>query len=191
MEDPLALLEELIGKKVIIPRIQRQVRDKVLEKGIDYVILPLYSTRGKKDVPVQSGLNQWNAGGRKRNANEIYIPIPRIIHKKFPQFFPDKENPFTLRLPDGSLLSTKICQANGKALMSNPNSALGDWMLRKVLKVKEGELVTMDMLNLYGIDSIMIRKTSEVIDDTKVYEFFFSNGKYESYEQFINEDEVL
>jgi len=32
----------------------------------------------------KSGLNQWNARGRDRNPNEVYIPIPAEIHKNFP-----------------------------------------------------------------------------------------------------------
>lgn len=167
----------------------RSGKDHVLKKGEDYVILPLYSTKGEKHVPLQSGLNQWNAGGRSRDANEIYIPVPIQIHRKYPSFFPNRDTPFVLRLPDGSHLSAKICQQNGKALMSNPNASLGEWMLRKVLKLNEGELVTIDTLNLYGIDSIMIRKTPEIIEGEEVFELFFCNGEYESYEQFMNEED--
>ena len=35
-------------------------------------------------------MSQWNAGGRKRNLNEIYIPIPSEIHQLYPNFFPSK-----------------------------------------------------------------------------------------------------
>ncbi|HHU19176.1 MAG TPA: restriction endonuclease, partial [Bacilli bacterium] len=41
----------------------------------DFIILPLYSP-STKNVEQKSGLNQWNAGGRARNINEVYIPIP-------------------------------------------------------------------------------------------------------------------
>jgi hypothetical protein len=39
----------------------------------------------------RSGLNQWNARGRKRNESEVYIPIPKLIHDKFPNFFPGRQ----------------------------------------------------------------------------------------------------
>ena len=52
----------------------------------------------------------------------------------------------------------KICQDNGKALMSNPNKALGKWILRDVLSLKEGEVLTYQKLKELGIDSILITK---------------------------------
>ena len=51
------------------------------------VILPLFSDRGGRHVPEKSGLNQWNAGGRARNVNEIYIPIPHGYIRNFLGFF--------------------------------------------------------------------------------------------------------
>lgn len=125
--------------------------------GIDYVILPLYSVRDN-NVPIQSQLNQWNANGRPRNKNEVYISIPSIIHQKFPNFFPDRNKPFYLKTPSNEILNVKVCQDGGKALMSNPNKELGDWILRKVLKLREGELLTMERLEILGIDSVIICK---------------------------------
>jgi NgoFVII restriction endonuclease len=131
-------------------------------KPKEYVILPLFSDRGsKRHVPEKSGLNQWNASGRPRNPNEIYIPIPSWIHKIFPTFFPPRDQSFQLRLPDKSLLSAKVCQENSKALMSNPNSDLGEWLLRKVMQLKERELLTYDKLKVLGIDSVIVYKHSE------------------------------
>ena len=45
-----------------------------------------------------------------------------------------------------------------KSLMTNPNKDLGRWLLRKVLKLKECELLTYNMLEKKGIDSIEISK---------------------------------
>ena len=42
--------------------------------------------------------------------------------------------------------------------MSNPNKELGNWLLRKVLKLREGELLTMERLEILGIDSVIICK---------------------------------
>ena len=38
-------------------------------------------------------------------------------------------------LPSGEILSAKVCQQGRKALMTNPNNAMADWMLRKVLSL--------------------------------------------------------
>lgn len=184
LEEPLELLSLLLRNQTETARIHRAE-----VKGYDYIILPLYSERGGvRNVPEKSGLNQWNAGGRRRNANEVYIPIPKSIHHSYPDFFPDRDIPFELRLPDGSVLSAKVCQDGGKALMSNPNSALGEWILRKVLRKKEGELVTIEDLNTYGIDSIKVVSTHEInLAGEQIFKLVFSNTDYESYSDFIDD----
>ncbi len=182
LEEPLELLAQLLRKQSEGERIYRSE-----VKGYDYVVLPLYSNRGGvANVPEKSGLNQWNAGGRKRDANEVYIPIPKSIHHMYPNFFPDKDTPFELQLPDGKSLSVKLCQEGSKALMSNPNSALGEWILRKILRKAEGELVTIEDLNTYGVDSVKVisTHTTNAIGE-KVYKIFFSDGDYEDYRSFI------
>lgn len=135
LENPYQELAKLFGFEIApiqVPAIPNPF------ENLEHVILPLFSDRGaKRHVPEKSGLNQWNALGRPRNPNEIYIPIPKWIHNVFPKFFPARDKPFQLRLPDKSLLSAKVCQDNSKALMSNPNSALGEWLLRQVMNLKE------------------------------------------------------
>ncbi len=184
LEDPLDLLESFFStnKKEIISA-------KKLQRGIDYVILPLYSYSKTKGyyVAEKSGLNQFNAGGRKRNELEVYIPVPMAIHKSFPSFFPSRDIPFSLILPDGKILSAKICQDGGKALMSNPNKDLGEWILRKVLKKEPWKLVSMDDLNRLGFDSVCI-ESLHTIDENgmPLYRISFSNMN-ENYQTFINE----
>lgn len=184
LEDPLQLLSELLRKQT------KELKKACLQKGVDYVVLPLYSTRGKvAHVQEKAGLNQWNASGRKRDENEVYIPIPAKIHKEYPDFFPTKDEPFELQLPHGESLSAKICQEGGKALMSNPNSALGEWILRKVLKKKPGELVTMEDLNRFGVDSVYIEKKHRKNDSgCEVFSISFTTSTYESYQNFFEED---
>jgi hypothetical protein len=83
IDDPYSLLLELIedNKKLNL------AEDKLI-KGINYIILPLYGIHKKEKFIFEcSGLNQWNAKGRKRNFGEIYIPIPSEINKKYPFFF--------------------------------------------------------------------------------------------------------
>lgn len=182
LDEPLDLLASLLKEHIGVESI---IRTDV--KGRDYVVLPLYSSRGKKrHIPEKSGLNQWNAAGRKRNPNEVYIPIPITIHRFYPDFFPDKDTPFELRLPDSSSISAKVCQSGEKALMSNPNSVLGEWILRKVLRKKEGELVTIEDLNTYGIDSVKLISTHTTnVNGERVYKIVFSDGDYEDYGGFI------
>ena len=178
LSDPLILLEKLLTGK------QNEIYQPIV-KGYDYVILPLYSTKQKGRVSEKSGLNQWNAGGRARNANEVYIPIPSKIHLLYPDFFPKRDEPFELQLPDGKKLSAKICQTGGKALMSNPNSDLGEWLLRKILRKKEGSLVTRFDLDTFGFDSIMVVNTHKVNDDgLKIFRLEFVEDQ-DNFQEFI------
>ena len=149
--------------------------------GLDFVILPLFSLKGGKNVPLKSGLNQWNAGGRKRDLNEIYIPVPIEIHKLYPEFFPPRDTCFTLKTPLNENLNAKICQENGKALMSNPNSALAKWLLRGILRLKESELATLERLENLGFDSVIIEKISQ-------NEFSIDIMPLNSYEKFITDN---
>lgn len=151
------------------------------EEG-DFVILPLYSIGGGvRHVPVKSGLNQWNAGGRERSPGEIYIPIPTRIHQLYPKFFPERNIDFKLSLPTGEVLKAKVCQDNSKALMTNPNSDLSKWLLRTVLKLKEGKLATIEKLDQLGFDSVRIHKTGKLsykidISKTGSFESFLGQG---------------
>lgn len=177
LENPFDALESLLKKsdsEIIFAPLKKQ----------EHIFLPLYSTKkGKKVVPEKSGLNQWNASGRARASDEVYIPIPAWIHKAFPEFFPSREVPFSLLLPNGSDMSVKVCQDNSKALMSNPNIALGNWILRDVLDLKENELLTYEKLERIGLDSVVIYKS----EDGK-YDIDFA--KLGSYEEFSTQGDV-
>lgn len=147
-------------------------------KGINYVILPLYSIKKKeKFVFEKSDLNHWNAGGRKRDIGEIYIPIPRDIREDYPNFFPKRDIHFNLQIPTGEVFEAKVCQDNSKALMTNPNKALSDWLLRKVLQLKEGELATIEKLDKLGFDSVIILK-----DESENYKIdIMKTGSFDSF----------
>ena len=113
--------------------------------------------------------------------------MPAIIHQKFPDFFPSHEITFVLQLPDGNLMSAKMCQQGDKGLMSNPNSALGEWILRKVLKKRPGELVTINELNTFGIDSVLVEKTHKMDEEGKeIYSISFTSSSYENYQDFLD-----
>lgn len=149
-----------------------------LSKIMQTIYLPLYGKGGK--VFNSSGLNQWNAKGRARDKNEVYIPIPAEFHKYNSKFFPDKDTIFKLKLPNGDTIDAKLCQENSKALMSNPNKDLGKWILRDIFKIKEGELITNEILRDFGVDSVRIDKINEL-------EYEINFAKTASYENFIKD----
>lgn len=180
LEDPYPVLERLYKEATALFDVITQEKPNIT--------LPLYSKeRGNMYVPEKSGLNQWNAGGRKRKSEEVYIPIPIWINKLFNGFFPNRDTCFNLKLPDNKMLSAKICQGAskkhpewGKGFMSNPNTDLGNWLLRHVLKLPEGKLATYDLLNEIGVDSVEITKINN-----ENYEINFK--KIGSFEEFENE----
>ncbi|UAM97337.1 restriction endonuclease [Polaribacter litorisediminis] len=173
IEDPYSLLLDLFSSHQY-----KSAKDKLI-KGENYIVLPLYGIKKKeKYVFEKSGLNQWNAGGRKRNLGEIYIPIPKNIHNEYPKFFPERDETFNLEIPTGEVFEAKVCQDNSKALMTNPNKALSDWLLRKVLQLKEGELATIEKLDKLGFDSVIITKNENS-------EFKIDIMKTESYDKFL------
>lgn len=173
-DDPFELLEKYLSDEF-----QADTSNRI----IDTLYLPLYSyKRGtlNKFVPERSGLNQWNAGGRERKPNEVYIPIPAEIRKYKPDFFPSRDESFMLHLPNGSFKMAKVCQDSSKALMSNPNEDLGKWILRDVLNLQENELVTYEKLEQIGIDTVQLNKYED-----GTYEINFRElGTFETYKQF-------
>lgn len=168
IEDPFVALEQLMQK------VGSDLTFATIRKG-EKVFLPLYSTRGEKHVAEKSGLNQWNAAGRPRNPNEIYIPIPAWIHDVFTDFFPPRDQHFNLHLPDGKQFEAKVCQDNKKALMTKHNADLGQWLLRDVLGLEERELLTYEKLERIGMDSVVIYKN----DDSNFEINFARIGSYE------------
>ncbi len=202
LEDPYQLLMELsenMSKKndIYIPEIniniewqKTQLDKEILNKPV--LCLPLYSRKGKKKekiVEEKSGLNQWNAGGRKRNANELYIPYLKEDRERSIDFFPPRNIPFTLRLPDGTKISAKVCQEAdknnpkiGKSIMSNPNKVLGKWLLRDVFELEEGTLVTYEMLEKFGVDSVIFVKNEEL-------DYSVDFAEIGTYEKFYDENE--
>lgn len=174
LENPYDVILGLLGE-FEIPKIE----SAVTKFTGNYVILPLYGLKGEaKKVFEKSGINQWNAGGRKRDSGEIYIPIPVEIHKNYPDFFPNRHVDFELKVPTGEVLTARICQDGGKALMTNPNNALADWLLRKVLNLKEGELATIEKLENLGFDSVVIYKNNDL-------SYSIDKAKLDSYPAFI------
>ena len=200
MDDPYMFLLQLTQKmseadKRVIGHVSNQgdvleqytnmLSKRIVDKPM--LCLPLYSRRGpdkEKFIAEKSGLNQWNAAGRVRDVNEIYIPYQSIDRQRNLTFFPPRDTSFTLHLPDGSEILAKVCQEAdknnpliGKSIMSNPNKVLGKWLLRDVFEIEEGTLVTYEMLELFGVDSVIFTKNGELdysIDFAEI-------GTYESF----------
>lgn len=160
LKDPFEYLEGVFGK-IETEEIKREMLTPMDKKVLASVVLPLYSERWWKHVQERSGLNQWNAGWRDRKSREVYIPIPAWIHRAYPWFFPDRETPFELILPDGRSISASVCQDWSKALMSNPNTELGEWLIDDVLKLPEGKAVTYDILQKVWTDSVEVSKLGD------------------------------
>jgi hypothetical protein len=147
------------------------------------ICLRLYSTHpdGTKFIADKSGLNQWKANGRRRNPNEIYIPYPAEDRANTVGFFPPRKTVFKLTLPDGQTIPAKVCQADGKAIMSNPNRILGEWLLRKVFEVSEGTLITYQMLVRFGVDSVVFTKVGDL-------QYTVDFAQIGTYERFYNKN---
>jgi hypothetical protein len=168
IDDPLTELSKLI---ISLSKSAKPFQTRIVSTAF----LPLYQSNYK--VCEKSGLNQWNAGGRNRDPNEVYIPIPKRFNMNNPEFFPSRESPFIIILPDGRKMKSKVCQDNDKALMSDPNKMLGKWILREVLKFPERRILSYYDLMEIGIDSIRIDK---IVDGT--YELNFAKiGSYEAF----------
>jgi hypothetical protein len=195
--DPLSLLDELVGRK---PRrsnmgiaISLGMDDTPFGvKGVDYVVLPLYSPKTKK-VHEKSGINQWNAGGRKRKLGEVYVSIPSEVRRSYPAFFPPQDTHFDLQLPNSSTMhKAKVCQEGGKALMTERNIELGRWLLSVIdpaTKAEDFELpptrnrpYAYEDLVAIGSDSVIISR-QKVGRTTKYVVSFGPLGSFEDFMQ--------
>jgi hypothetical protein len=85
-----------------------------------------------------------------------------------------------LQIPTGETFRAKVCQENSKALMTNPNKALSDWLLRKVFDLKEGELATIEIMEELGFDSVIISKD-------KNGNFKIDKAKLDSFSEFLED----
>lgn len=203
LNDPYTLLRSLFASEkdicsgkvdylVVARDMQLEVETNVksMTQSKLQLCLPLYSKKkGVKYIGEKSGLNQWNASGRVRNENEIYIPYNALDRNRCLDFFPPRDMPFTLHLPDGTEISAKVCQGAdrtnpklGKAIMSNPNKVLGKWLLRDVFELPEKTVITYDMLEKFGVDSVVFTKNREgdySIDFSEIgtYEEFYGEGE--------------
>ena len=65
--------------------------------------------------------------------------------------------------------------------MTNPNTALGEWILRQVMNLNEGEILTYGRLEELGIDSVVIYK-----EGSNTYSINFTKiGSYDEFKEGI------
>lgn len=161
----------------------------------NFVILPLYSSRREKNyddpelVQPSAGINQWNAKGRAREFGEAYIPLPAKVHDLKPGFFPGKDHPFKLKLPNGKIVDVKLCSGNPdkpKSIMSYRNADLLEWLFQLIdgnmtiakKRLENSNPYTFKDLERVGRDSVKITKDENG-------EYSLKTMPIDSYEKFI------
>ena len=186
MDDPYAFLMNAFDEQVgPVVNIANQVQAPV--DRTNSICLRLYSVKsdGTKFVAEKSGLNQWNATGRVRNPNEVYIPYPSEDRARTDGFFPPRDTVFNLTFPDGTVIPSKVCQQDSKAIMSNPNKILGEWLLRNVFELPERTLLTYRMLEIFGVDCVIFTKHGDL--DYSID--FAESGTYEAFYGIENDED--
>ena len=61
-------------------------------------------------------------------------------------------------------MSAKVSSGNKetpKALYSNPNTDLGEWLIDDILKPQDGKIITYELLEERGVDSVEISKIGD------------------------------
>lgn len=120
-------------------------------------------------VPTKSGPNWWNGAGRVRDDNEAYLPLRKHNVAKASVVF-GSSSPgtiFTVITHDGEVLEMQLeGTQNGGMIAKNIASAgdkriFGDWLLRKVLSIEKGSLLTVAYLNQYGRREISFYRLGE------------------------------
>ncbi|MGL5756583.1 MAG: hypothetical protein ACRCYC_14725 [Paraclostridium sp.] len=187
---------ELI-KMISIPR-------KAKEIANEEIYLPLYQDKKEgRIVSDCSGVNIRHSKPKNKGSNtprpeyEIEVRVSKWIHHVFPNFFGidaldetqvknSKLNDFDLILPDGRVLRGRIKQTNGKSLQTNPQGDLGEWILKAVLGLENREVVTWELLDGLGIDSLKVTK----IDDKHFKITVAESGAYEKF-KLDNEEKMI
>lgn len=192
------------------------------DEDIVEVYLPLYSYRSK-EVEIKSGLNSWNAAPKSKGSttlrplNEIYIPIPKEFHKKYPNFFcPDifeaekrrktfqgsqKDKPqvrFQLKLPNGKLIPSLVTQSNMKGLQSGSTTEIDPDTGKYYGQSALGQWLLVDVLGLK--DRQVVTREWLQKKGTDSVRLWRKKGDYStinidfapigSFESFMNDEEI-
>ncbi len=135
----------------------RNLNEIALTKEV--VHLPLFSEKQQR-MHERSGLNWGQRPEYSREPNQAYLPVPKSIHDEHPDFFPPKDQEFTLLTDDGESFICVMAQDNRKAIETRyDNSIIGKYF-RQRLSVDQGAFVTMKHLQNYGRKSVSVYKVS-------------------------------
>ncbi|MDU3338001.1 NgoFVII family restriction endonuclease [Paraclostridium bifermentans] len=191
-DDPFELI-----KMINIPKNTEEIIN-------EEIYLPLYQDKKEGRVVSDcSGINIRHSKPKSKGSStprpeyEIEVRVSKWIHHVFPNFFGlnalDEDqvknselNDFDLILPDDRVLSGRIKQQNGKSLQTNPQGALGEWILKDILGLENREVVTWELLDRLGIDSLKITK----LNDKKFKVTVAETGAYEKF-KVDNEDKMI
>lgn len=192
--------------------------DKDTSDNIVECFLPLYSFRSK-EVEQKSGLNAWNAAPKNphnptpRPLNEVYIPIPREFHNKYPDFFVKNifefekmqseyngvkkfkpEIRFTLVLPNGREIPALVTQDQHKGLQSGSLDEIDPNTGKLFGQSALGQWLLVDVL---GLDErILVTRewlAKKGIDSVRLWHkkgdyrrIYIDVAPYNSFENFMN-----
>jgi hypothetical protein len=112
------------------------------------------------------------------------------VHELNPDFFPARDVPFKLHLPNGKSVDAKVCQDGNKALMSKHNADLVEWLYEIIdnsLEVAKERFSTERVytykdLEKIGLDSVIVRKLPG-----KVLEYTIELAPLNSFEEYLDE----
>lgn len=115
-------------------------------------------------VPERSGLNWWNAGGRPRKLDEVYIPLPRhyageaavvfggtVVGTRFHAYLVSTDEWITLRLEGTVDRENRLAK---QIASDGDKTRLGSWLLRDCLQLPARHVVTARDLLTYGNTSV-------------------------------------
>ena len=194
--DSSILGEDTVSQGVVAEGVNSFV--KIIQKQqkiYQEIYLPLYQdTKEGRDVSPRSGINIRHSKSKNKGSNtlrpeyEIEVRVSKWIHHIFPGFFginamdedeirDEEKNDFDLILPDGRVLRGRIKQQGGKSLQTNPQGALGEWILKDVLGSTNREIIDEKWLDALGIDTLKVVK----IDDKHFKITVAETGAYEQF----------
>lgn len=180
----------------------------------DYLYLPLYSYQKgtvpeSSGLNAWNGKPKTSGSTTLRPKGEAYIPIPKAVWKKKPYWVDPnvdmrKYNEYkkatgkssyeiNLHLPDGTVFPALFAQEGFKALQTDPQSRLGIWILNVLgianpQRVKYDQsainVVTMDLLELLGVDSVKLWHQ----DPNNLKEVWIDFAEFDSFEEFMNDE---
>ena len=185
-----------------IPSIETNI-DNYTKQEFDEIYLPLYSY-ATKEVQKKSGLNAWNAAPKSpqnptlRPLNEVYIPIPREVHNKVPNFFVDNifkfeqyqsicsgqrndkpEIRFKLVLPNGKTIPALVTHANHKALPSGRRTELDPDTRKYYGQSALGQWLLVDVLGLK--ERTLVTREWLIKKDVDAVRVWHKKGDYSTY----------